>query len=97
MAQCRLTLDHLATVAGAGSSFDDKAIQNLLVLVTDNEKRRRLAALLSRARDVSHDTHHERVTDSGQQRITYDIDEARFVLAVTSAAIEWIGSLLARR
>lgn len=93
---CRNTLNLLARVACRGKEFDDNAMRELLRKVSDAEKGARLMRMWKALMTVTNDPHHPRVESETYQSIAHDADEARFVLSVTAATLEFIGLLISR-
>jgi hypothetical protein len=95
--ECRNVLNVLARVACGGKEFEENAMRELLRPVLDGDKRERVLRLWKGLLSVANDPHHPRVEGGSAQRVEYHSDEARYVLSVTAATLEFIGLLLGRR
>jgi hypothetical protein len=95
--ECRNVLNVLARVACDGKEFEENAMRELIRPVSDTDKRERLLRLWKGLLSVANDPHHPRVEGAQPQRVEYHPDEARYVLSVTAATLEFIGLLLGRR
>jgi hypothetical protein len=95
--QCRVALDAFARVADLGPDFTTNVLGKVL-RGCDPEKMRRIKSLFNGINQVANDPHHPRPDEgagapSGESTklVEYDSDEARFVLTVTAAALEFVG------
>jgi len=94
--QCRNTLNLLAQIA-TGKDFEANTMRQLLKSVKDDEKNKRLYNMWKALLIVVNDPHHPRVDRQTWARIEYSTDEARYVLSMTAATVEFAGLLLSRQ
>jgi len=96
VSECRNTLNILARIACGGAEFTEQQMKELLATVQDGDVRERILSLWKGLRAVTNEPHHPRVDSNTGERIAMDPDEARYVLSVVAATLEFTSTLLTR-